>query len=162
MDKEQKPIFVIDTQPTAVEYKKQEAKPKPDSDSDSGSDSSPDSDSEDGNQLRKRKLSKKAENKQNIEDAHGGLNQAARRHLLLMAREKEAIQRRLGIEPGSEEPNKEVDSELSVWIARRAKVQTRADGRFEDRKSKKAAKQARVSQKKAERRKAKATASTST
>ncbi|KAK0719963.1 hypothetical protein B0H67DRAFT_643262 [Lasiosphaeris hirsuta] len=148
-DKDQKPLFMIDTQPTKMVSK-----------SDSNSESSSDSDSEE-DQLKKRKMSKNAENNQNIKSAHGGLNRAARRHLLLMAREKEAIQKRLGIEPASKEPNKEVDHELSLWVARRAKVYTRTEDRFEERKEKKAVKKARAAQKKAELRKAKAAASTS-
>ncbi|KAI1342125.1 hypothetical protein F5Y15DRAFT_332672 [Xylariaceae sp. FL0016] len=45
-----------------------------------------------------------------------GMNRAARRRIQLIERQREKIQKKLGVEPGPEDQNEEVRTELAKWI----------------------------------------------
>lgn len=70
-------------------------------------DSSSDSDSEDGGA--------KVESTKGKSTNNTGPNRPARRRLMLIDRQKIKIQKRLGVEEGSTEPNEEVDKALEEW-----------------------------------------------
>ena len=74
---------------------------------DSSSDSDSDSDSEEGGA--------KVEDTKTKSTNTTGPNRHARRRLILIDRQKIKIQKRLGVEEGSTEPNEEVDKALKEW-----------------------------------------------
>ncbi len=94
--------------------------------------------------LEKHKASEPAGEHGSQSDAEEGLNHKARRRLRIIAREKEKIQKKLGVEVGSTEPHEEVDAQLALIVKKR-------DGQAERREVKKRGQKIRADRKRAAR-----------
>ncbi|RYP54400.1 hypothetical protein DL768_000817 [Monosporascus sp. mg162] len=95
-------LFAIDTNPTPVDPSAVEAA------ADSGSE-------DEGVEAKLKKQKQKGS--KNV-PAPSGLNRAARRRIKLIERQREVIQKRLGIPEGSQERADEVQRELDQWTER--------------------------------------------
>ncbi len=111
------PLFTIDMNPTPVDPSTVPEAAGPDESDDDGARAKSGG---------KTKTKTKTKNKRE----QGGLNRAARRRIALAERQREAIQKRLGVAPGSQERADEVQRQLDGWVRRYdAKATTKAESK---------------------------------
>jgi len=119
-------------------------KSNPDSSSDSSSESSSDSDSDsesDTEDKSKAALVLAAEEAKI--KAMPGIPRPERRRLILIARQRYKIHKRLGLDPNSKETHPEAEEELAKWREKREEAHVKIDRKRQERNKKKAAKRIR-------------------
>ncbi|KAK4448180.1 hypothetical protein QBC34DRAFT_114608 [Podospora aff. communis PSN243] len=133
--KKERPLFVLD-----VGYAdKKDEETEASSNSDSSSDDDSDEDSSAGNSP----AAAAALAAEEAEIRAKRMPRAERRHLILIARQKYQIMKRLGLDPTVKEPHPEVEEQLQKWIEKRKEAQYQIERRRAERKKKAAAKRLR-------------------
>jgi hypothetical protein len=137
-EEKEKPLFVLD-----LGYAK---KKNEEAGNDSSSDSSSYDDSDDSDydsDARNSPAGAAVLAAEEVEIKAKGLPRAERRHLILVARQKYQIMKRLGLDPVVKEPHPEVEEQLQKWIQKRKEAQYQIERRRVERKKKAAAKRLR-------------------